>query len=81
MKQDLSFYLTIVFLQDDKTGDTTAFFAQFPEATAQGRTQDEAQKLLFEVFPYMLKDKGEEFKQYHKGDTEHMRFTDQFVRG
>ncbi|HXL55966.1 MAG TPA: hypothetical protein VN958_06905 [Chitinophagaceae bacterium] len=63
---EFDFYLTTVFLEDEKTGDVTAFFAQFPEASAQGRNEEEAKKLLYEIFPIMLEDKGEEFvKQFH----------------
>ena len=59
--QELMFFLTPVFIVDEKTGDITAFFAQFPEVASQGRDKEEAQKLLFELFPHMLNDRKEEF--------------------
>ncbi len=64
-QQHLNFYLTLVFTHDEKTGDFTACYAQFPEASAQGRTQEEAKKLLDEIFPYLMKDKKDEFVRYH----------------
>lgn len=69
-------------IQDEKSGDYTAFFAQFPDASAQGKSQDEAKKLLFEIFPYLLVQKKEEFLKYHpdwKNDS-HVNITDQIVR-
>jgi hypothetical protein len=77
MKQELQFYLKIVFLEDKKTGDVTAFFAQFPEAAAQGRNEDEAQKLLYEIFPHMMKDKAEELANYHQAHFKDIAFRQQ----
>lgn len=57
----IDFYLTTVCVEDEKTGDVTAFFAQFPEASAQGKDENEAKQLLYEIFPVMLEDKGDEF--------------------
>lgn len=57
----LMFNLTTVFLEDDKTGNITAFFAQFPDASAEGRNKEEAEKLLMEIFPIMLEEKKEQF--------------------
>ena len=54
MEETLKFYLSLVLQQDEKTGDFTAFYAQFPEAAAQGRTQEEAKLLLDQIFPYLL---------------------------
>lgn len=65
MEQALKFYLSLVFQQDEKTGDFTAFYAQFPEACAQGRSKEEAKTLLDKIFPYLLEDKKEEFIKYH----------------
>lgn len=64
-EQALKFSLSLVFQQDEKTGDYTAFYAQFPEATAQGRTKEEAKILLDQIFPYLLQEKREEFLKYH----------------
>jgi hypothetical protein len=77
MKQELQFYLKIVFLQDKKTGDVTAFFAQFPDAAAQGRNEDEAQKLLFEIFPHMMKEKEDELAKYHPIHFKEISFREQ----
>ncbi len=61
VKHEFDFFLTTVCLEDETTGDVTAFFAQFPEASAQGKDENEAKQLLYEIFPVMLEDKGEEF--------------------
>ena len=66
MQQSLKFYLTLVFQQDEKTGEFTAFYAQFPDAISQGRTKEEATSLLNEILPYALSDKKDEFLRYHK---------------
>jgi predicted RNase H-like HicB family nuclease len=39
MVQKVKFYLTLALLQDQETGDFTAYYVQFPEASAQGRTR------------------------------------------
>jgi predicted RNase H-like HicB family nuclease len=79
MEQHLSFYLTVVYEQDEKTGDITASFAQFPEAASQGRTQSEATKLLYEIFPYLMQTKKDEFLKYHPA-TSNMTFAEQKVQ-
>lgn len=66
MEQNLKFYLTLVCQEDAQTGDFTVFFAQFPEASAQGRTREEAELLLEQIFPYVLADKRDEFIKYHQ---------------
>lgn len=76
----LSFYLTIIFVQDDDSGDFTAFFAQFPEAVAQGRTKDEAATLLTQIFPVMMEEKHEEFVQeIYKNPGQHMTYEKQII--
>lgn len=80
-QQLLSFCLTTVFLEDEKTGDITAFYAQFPDASAQGRDKDEAKKLLDEIFPHMLREKGEEFKRYHIAHNKSVSYLEQKVHG
>jgi len=65
-RHEFAFFLTTVFVKDKKTGNITAFFAQFPEASAEGRTKKEAKKLLEEIFPIMIEDKGKEFiEKFH----------------
>ena len=83
MIQELSFYLSLITVQDEKSGDYTAFFAQFPDASAQGRSAEEAKKLLFEIFPILLNDKKEEFLRYHPDfvtNSRHVDITDQIVK-
>lgn len=63
--RSLKFSLSLVFLQDEKRGDFTAFYAQFPEASAQGRTKEEAEMLLDQIFPFLLQEKKEEFLRGH----------------
>lgn len=79
MKQDLKFYLTVVFTKDEKSGDVTACYAQFPEASAQGRTEQEAEDLLDEIFPYLLADKKEEFIKYHNTSFGQMTYLDREI--
>lgn len=63
----LMFYLTVVYIKDNETGDITAFYAQFPDATAQGRTKKEATNLLNEIFPIMMEEKQEQLlKEIYK---------------
>lgn len=61
MANESDFYLTMVFVEDEKTGEVAAFFAQFPEASAQGKDENEAKQLLYKIFPIMPEDKGDEF--------------------
>jgi len=76
MLQKVKFLLTIAFLKDADSGDFTAYYVQFPEACAQGRTKKEAEKLLDEIFPYLLKSKKEEFIKYHKNEPKSITFED-----
>lgn len=48
--------LTAIFVKD-KDGDQSAFFAEFPEVMAQGSSQEDAFKNLFEIFRLMWLDK------------------------
>lgn len=76
----LSFYLTVVYLEDQDSGDFTAFYAQFPDAIAQGRTKEEAKNLLIEIFPIMMEDKHEDFfKEIYKNPGSTMTFEKQTV--
>lgn len=76
----LTFYLTTVYLEDIETGDITAFFAQFPEAIAQGRTKEEARNFLAEIFPVMMEDKQDEFiKGLYKNPSSKMTFEKQII--
>ncbi len=52
--------LTTILVPDEKTGFFSAFFAQFPEAIAQGENEDDAQVNLLRIFSVMLRDKKEE---------------------
>ena len=65
MDQHIKLYWSLVFQTDESSGDITAFYLQCPEASAQGRTKEEAKALLHEIFPYALKEKKEEFLCYH----------------
>ena len=51
---------TIIMVPDKKTGQFTAFFAQFPQAIAVGETETEAQINLIEIVRLMLADKKNE---------------------
>lgn len=69
--QDINFYLTLALVKDEETGDTTAYYVQFPDACAQGRDDIEAVNLLNEIFPYLLDIKKKEFMQYHQEHSGH----------
>ena len=76
----LKFYLSIIYLEDSESGDITAFFAQFPDAVAQGRTKEEAKNLLTEIFPVMMEDKQEEFlKEIYNNPASKMTIEKQIV--
>ena len=53
------FELTKILVPDKKYGGYSAFFAQFPEAIAQGETEEETTRNLYELFKLMLQDKKE----------------------
>ncbi|MBE2288402.1 MAG: type II toxin-antitoxin system HicB family antitoxin [Chitinophagaceae bacterium] len=52
--------LTGILVPDDRTGQFSAFFAEFPEAIACGDTVEEAQKNLYSLIQVMLQDRREE---------------------
>lgn len=51
--------LNAILIPDD-SGGFSAFFAQFPEAIAEGDNEQEAMQNLLEIFSIMLKDRSEE---------------------
>jgi len=53
--------LTGVLIQDANGGGFTAFFAEFPEAVAEGETESEVQKNLFEALSNVLEVKKDDF--------------------
>ena len=55
--------LTAILVKDKKSGGFSAFFAQFPEAVAQGHDEKEAMENMIEVFKIMLLDKKQEIEQ------------------
>ena len=55
--------LTAIFIQDPKDNGFTGFFAEFPEAVAEGNTEEEVQKNLFEALTIMLKFNKEEVEE------------------
>ncbi len=74
--QNISFYLTLALAKDEETGDFTAYYVQFPEACAQGRNEQEAVKLLDEIFPYLLERKKTEFIKYHQDSASSIEYKD-----
>lgn len=74
MQQHLSFYLNTAFLTDEETGEVTGFFVQFPNATVQAPTIEQAEKLLGEILPHMMKENFDEFRKYHSGKEEALTF-------
>jgi predicted RNase H-like HicB family nuclease len=55
--QNFSLEFTEIMVPDDKTGQYSAFFAEFPEAIACGDSIEEAQSNLYNLFRVMLEDK------------------------
>lgn len=65
--------LTIILVPDKTSGHYSAFFAQFPEAIASGKTEQEAQLNLFNIFKIMLEDKKQEIlKSSHLEDDQYI---------
>jgi predicted RNase H-like HicB family nuclease len=60
MKQKVN--ITGVLVQDEKTGGFTSYFAELPEVIAEGDTEDEAIKHLFEALQSVLEFRKEEAK-------------------
>jgi len=54
--------LNAILIPDKKIGGFTAYFSDFPQAIAEGNTQEEAIQNLKEVFFFMLKDLAERSK-------------------
>jgi predicted RNase H-like HicB family nuclease len=52
--------LTAVFVEDPTEGGFTGFFKEFPNAIAEGETQEEAQNNLFKTLSFMLQFNREE---------------------
>lgn len=70
MKSTMSFELKLtgIIVPDERTGLYSAFFAEFPEAIAQGESVEDAQKNLQELFVVMLQDKKGEAINYLPND-------------
>ncbi len=52
---EFMFHLTIIFLEDENTGTVTAFFAQFPQASAEGRNKEEQDSFYRKYSPLCWK--------------------------
>lgn len=52
--------ITGVMIQDSKNKGWTAYFAEFPEVIAEGDTEEEAQKNLFEALQIVFETKKSE---------------------
>lgn len=59
--------LTAIFIQDPIDMGYTGFFAEFPEAIAEGDTKEEVKKNLWEALNIMLKWKKEEVEEERVG--------------
>jgi len=70
--QQVSFELTPISVKDRETQYVSMFFAQFPEAISQGKTEEEAFKNLVELLPFVLNDKKEEIiDKYNKQNIDY----------
>jgi predicted RNase H-like HicB family nuclease len=49
-----------VLVKDEATGYYTAYFAEIPEAVAQGKTQKEAKENLLQIVPFALRGRRED---------------------
>ena len=68
MKQKLS--LTGILIRDEQAGGYTAALAEFPEAIAEGRTPEEAEKNLFEAFLTIIQYRKDEFMAEMKSSND-----------
>lgn len=59
--------ITAIFIQDPKDKGYTGFFAEFPEAIAEGDTKEAVQKNLWEALNFMLKWRKEEIEEERLG--------------
>ncbi|HRO43928.1 MAG TPA: type II toxin-antitoxin system HicB family antitoxin [Flavipsychrobacter sp.] len=57
--------LTGIIVPDEKTGQYSAFFAEFPEAIACGSSMEDAQQNLMTLFQVMLQDRKEDVIKNH----------------
>lgn len=64
--------LTVVQVYDKPTDRYCVFFAEIPEAIAQGRTEDEALQLLVPIAKYALEERKEEGLKHYLAN---FRFT------
>jgi predicted RNase H-like HicB family nuclease len=55
--------LTAVFIKDPNDKGFTGFFAEFPQAVAEGKTEKEVQENLFEALSIMLNFNKEELEE------------------
>ncbi len=63
--QKIKLNLTAILIQDSDVGGFTSYFAEFPEAVAEGDTQDEAVSNLFQALSSMI-----EFRKSESEDSE-----------
>lgn len=59
--------LTGILIEDKQSGGFTAFFAEFPEAVAEGANEVEVQKNLFEALTNVLEVKKDEYPEELNG--------------
>lgn len=52
--------LDLIMIQDEATGNFTAYFAQFPEVVADGTSEDETQRNLIQTLGYYFDFKSKE---------------------
>ena len=60
LTETIALDLTVILVTDEETGLVSATCAQFPEAMAQGATNEEAVNNLAHLIPFVLYDKGQE---------------------
>lgn len=65
------FELTWVLVKDKATGYYSAYFAEIPEAIAQGKTQKEAKENLLQIIPFALHDRKEDELSKYKDNAEY----------
>ncbi len=60
--------ITAILIQDTLSKGYTAYFAEFPEAIAQGETVEEAKLNLLDAFQSIMEFRNEEAKNDSEGD-------------
>ena len=65
------FELTWILIKDKATSYYSAYFAEIPEAVAQGKTQKEAKEHMLQIIPFALQDRKEDTLRKYGNTTDY----------